>query len=815
MVEPVPTHPLAGMRVVDLSAGIGGGYTSKVLADGGADVVKVEPPEGDGLRWRSGPDSDSALFRYLAASKRSTVADPDVDGDVDLVRAVAAAADVVVWSPESRLARHPGLLPAQLRQVAPGAAIVAITPMGLEGPWVDRPTTPAVLEAWSGGPGARGSTDRPPVLTGGEQAEWMAGMFAGAAALSSTYGREARGTGELIDVSQLEALVITQTMYPVTWNSIAGYPWRSHRTKNLPDVHPTKDGHIGFMCVTGQQWLDFCIVIERYDWLEDESMVFAAKRQERRQEIVDAIDAFTSTRLTAEILETADMLKVPATPVGNGATIPELEHFVAEHYFVPNPRGGFLQPDVPYTLGGGAARRDFAPAPELGAEGLAAVAAAVAPVEAGQNLEASGRLPLEGVRIADFTAFWAGPMIGAYLAMLGAEVIHIESHERPDAMRMSQVREPGTDWWEWAPLYQGANTNKLGFAVDLTKPEGVDLAKRVVAVCDVVVENYRPSVMDGFGLDYGALQRGRSDLIMVRAPAYGTRGPWRERGGYAQSMEQLSGMAFLTGFPDDAPQCVNGPCDPVAGMHAAIALLLALHHRARTGVGMEVDVAMVGGALNVAADVVIEHSANGVLLEREGNRSRFAAPQGFYPTADLDPSGAKADLWTCISVATDEQWIALCEVIDDPELAARRDELANLEARRAAHDELDEVLSRWSAGRTRDEIVETLVAAGVPVAPVLMPHQSDEVDQMQARGFFERLEHSLLGPVDYSGHPARFGGGPSVLNRTPAPRLGEHNHEVLGDLLGMASEEIAALEASGIVGTHPTGVRGNLSVQAP
>jgi crotonobetainyl-CoA:carnitine CoA-transferase CaiB-like acyl-CoA transferase len=373
-------------------------------------------------------------------------------------------------------------------------------------------------------------------------------------------------------------------------------------------------------------------------------------------------------------------------------------------------------------------------------------------------------------------------------------------------MRMSQVREPGPAWWEWGPLYQGANTNKLGVGVDLTKTEGVEVAKQIVAKCDIVIENYRPSVMDGFGLDYEALRQGRADLIMVRAPAYGTKGPWRERGGYAQSMEQLSGMAYLTGFPDDTPQCVNGPCDPVAGMHAAIALLLALHYRARTGEGMEVSVAMIGGALNVAAEVVIEYSAHGQLLQRQGNRSRYAAPQGFYRTGDTDLAGADADLWVCISVANDQQWIALCDALVGSGLHARRDEFGTVAERRAAHDEIDELITRWCAGRHRDEIVDLLVTADVPVAPVLMPHQADQVEQLQARGFFEQLEHPLLGLVRYSGHPARFSGGPSVLNRTPAPLLGEHNHMVLGDIVGMSSEAIAEL---------PTGGWGHGSVQAP
>lgn len=814
-------YPLSGIRVVDLSSGIGGAYCSKVLADGGADVIKIESPTGDPLRRRAigtteqVPGTDSPLFQYLAASKRSVVADLQQASDRDLLDRLLGRADAIIWAKDNAFRDEPDLHAERLAERFPPAVVVAITPFGLDGPWADRPSTAGTLEAWSGGPGGRGDPERAPVVAGGEQAEWMAGMFAAVGALASLFRARTDGVGDLLDVAELDALVMTQSMYPVTWNSIAGYPWRSERAKNVPDVHAAKDGYVGFMCVTGQHWLDFCVLAQHPEWMDDPELGLSINRHKRRTELNSAINEWCAEHTVQEILELADLLKVPATAVGDGATVPHFDQFQECEFFVKNPGGGFLQPDVPYTLSGGASRRPFGAPPRLG-EHTERIRALVEsePAPAGvQAVPPDHRFSFEGVRIADFTAFWAGPIIGSFMGMCGADVIHVESHERPDAMRFSGVRNPGEHWWEWGPLYQGVNTNKRDLTLNFTTERGRELALELVSSCDVVVENYRPAVMEGWGLDYESLRSVRPDLIFVRAPAYGTRGPWRNRGGYAQTMEHVSGMAHLTGFPDDLPQCINGPCDPVAGTHATIALLLAMFHRQRTGDGCLVEVAMVGGALNVAAEIVIEHSANGQLLNRIGNRSRTAAPQGFYLSSDTDADG-RQDSWVAISVATDEQWRAFCAVIGSTALSGN-EQLNTHAGRQLAHDAIDAIVSAWCAHHDSAYILAALDEAGVPNARVLLPHEAGDLEQLNHRGYFEDVVHPELGAIRATGYPVRFSRGPEVMNRTAAPCLGQHNHEILTELLGLSDAEVEALESEQIIGTAPASVSHIVSVQAP
>jgi len=804
--------PLSGLRVADLSAGIAGGYCTKVLADGGAEVTKLEPPEGDRLRgWSAGtPDAvlpageDGALFQFLACSKSSVVIDPGDREDRELVRRIVAGADVVVWSQESRLAELPEFAPERLRELAPGAVVVAITPWGLDGPWRGRPWTDATLQALSGVLMTRGDRDRPPVIQGGAICEWAAGAMAAVGLLTARWKAVRTGAGDLVDVSMLEVALLTLTMYTATWASIAGTPMRANRQMNLPAIHPTKDGYVGFMVVTGQQWLDFCVLVEQPEWLEDESLGRFDVRSRRRRELVTAIDAWAAQRTTAEVLELADALRVPASEVTNGATITSYEHFVRRNAYVSNPRSGFTQPDVPYTLSGGAERRPAGPPPLLG-EHTAAVRARDLPPRAaggGSQGEKPEALPFAGLRVADFTMNWAGPIVSHVLAMYGADVIHVESIQRPDGIRFQSVRPMTEDhWWEWAPLYQGPNTNKRDLTLNLSSPRGRELALRLVAECDVVVENYSPRVMESWGLDYEELVTVNPDLIMVRAPAFGLSGPLRDRGGYTQTMEMASGLSWLTGYPDTAPQIPNGPMDPLAGTHGTIALLLALEYRRRTGKGMRIESPMVFGALNVAAEQVIEYSAYGNLLNRDGDRSPRAVPQGVYRTADPLSDGQQ-DRWVLISVATDQQWAALREVLGDPAWA-RDPEYATRAGRRAAHDQIDEHLAAWCATRDSTAIAESLCAAGVPAAAVLRQGEQAAIPQLTARRFWEDVTHPVLGHYTAQAYPARLAAGPAVHNRRHSPMLGEHNEDILSGLLGLTADEIAQLGQDGIIGTSP------------
>ncbi len=801
------------MLVADLSSGVAGGYCTKALADGGADVVKLEPPEGDPLRaWAIGGTPDPAaggpLFQFLACSKQSVVVDPDDDADLAGARRLLEAADVVVWTPGSSLTARADLSPQALRAACPRAVVAAVTPFGLDGPWADRPASDLTLQAWAGSVFSRGAPQRPPAQIGGRVADWLGGLFAAVGVLAAWQRAVRRGEGELLDVSVLEALVLTGQMYGATKHSTvppgaSRAPERQPaRSVMIPSVERASDDWVGFMVATATMWESFCLLVEHPEWTRDDRLYAYAGRALRRDELEAAISDWAGRRTAGEVLAAADLLRVPAAPIGNGARVTGFDHFAERHFYVRNPGNGLLQPDVPYTLAPSAARRPPEPAPILGAQGRGTGLAARPHRPPPTEPAPAGRLPLEGIRVADFTAFWAGPIVGHFLAMLGADVIHVESVRRPDGIRGHTVVSTADDrWWEWTPQFHGPNTNKRDVTLDMSRPEGRALARRLIAACDVMTENYAPRVMDHWGLTWEEVRKVRPDLIFLRMPAFGLDGPWRDRTGYAQNMEQSSGMAWMTGFPGGPPHVPNGMCDPLAGTHATLALLLAIEHRRRTGEGMQVEVPMVGGALNVTAEQVLEYQAFGHLMVRDGNRGPTAAPQNLYRCADVTGDGPSED-WVAVAVEDDEQWAALCKVVGEP---PEPDRWRAAAGRRADHDEIDRWLGAWCRVRPAAEVVGALWPAGVPVAPVLAPAQVQHLEQLHARGFLETVTHPVAGDQLHYGYPVRFGAGPGRLHRSPAPTLGQHNHEILVDLLGVSEEEYRRLEEAEVIGTRLLG----------
>jgi crotonobetainyl-CoA:carnitine CoA-transferase CaiB-like acyl-CoA transferase len=786
---------IRGLRVVDLSTEIAGPYCSKLLADAGADVVKVETGDGDPMRsWTASGaklgDDDGALFRFLNTSKRSVIG---ALGD-SAVDELVGAADLVVES------AAPGAVDVEaLHDANPGLTVLSISPFGRRGPWSERPATEFTLQAWCGSTGGRGVPDGPPLYAGGRLGEWVGGAYAAVAAMAGVARGRRRGRGEHVDLSLLECMCMSMNTYAPLFASFTGWKPAAGpaRTVELPSIEPTADGYVGFCTITGQQFRDFLILIERPDLLDDRDLASAPGRTRRMREFLDAVHPWTRGRTTEEIIELATLLRIPVAPIGTGDTVTGFEHFRERGAFVNNPGADFVQPRVPYRIGD-TPRVAFGPAPALGEHTGRVAWGALSGEEPG--LESTpDPLPLEGVRVLDFTAFWAGPAATHMLAALGADVIKVESIQRPDGMRFTTTARPTTDrWWEWGPVFNGANAGKRGVTLDMTRPEGLQLAKGLVAWADAVVENFSPRVMEGFGLDWEAVAAANPRAILVRMPAFGLSGPWRDRTGFAQTMEQVSGMAWVTGLADGPPLIPRGTCDPMAGMHAVLALLVALDERQRTGNGTMVEMTMVEAALNAAAEQVVERSAYGAVLHRDGNRGPVAAPQGVYACRGDEQ-------WVALAAATDEQWLGLRRSLGDPDWAADP-ALARAAGRRGAHDRLDEALARWCADRDRDPLIELLADHGVPAAPVVAPRDIAHNPQMRARGFFETVDHPVVGTHDLPGLPFRLSDREGAWLRSPPPTLGQHNEEVLRVVLGLGDDEIEALRSDGIIGDRPVGV---------
>ncbi len=804
MAEP-QAAPLTGYTVIDLSSGIAGAYCTKLLVDGGADVIKVESPTGDPLRrWSASgavipPDSDGALFSFLAGSKHSVVADPDVGDDVEMLGKLLASADAVVWSGGSKVADYHAFTPTAIRRAHPHLTVTSITPFGLEGPWRDRAATEFTLQALSGGIVGlgRGEADRAPVFIGGQVGHYLAGAYASVATLTSRL-RGPGGGGELIDLSMLEAQILGLTYYPVTYFEMLGRPWRDARRRTIPGVAQAKDGLVDLGCGTAQQWFDLCAMVGHPEWIDEESPLSIT---ELANVYAKEIYAWVAATPVDEIRDLATAFRIPNAPVANGANITSLDHFQERGSFVRNPRDGFLQPGPPYRMGHGQLRQP-GPAPRLGQHTARYRSAKMARRPAPNAAGAPNRLPFSGIRVLDMTTFWAGPCCTHYLAMLGADVIHVESARRPDGTRLiAGIPITEDQWWEKSPIFAALNTNKRGLTLDLQSPRGREVLLRLVATSDIVVENFTPRVLDQIGLDFAAVQAVRPDAIMVRMPGFGLDGPWRDNPAFAYAIESAAGLSWLTGYTDRTPYDPYSIGDPNAGVHALNALLLALEYRRRTGRGVLVEASMVDAAANIAAEQVVEYCAYGALLERAGNRGPTAAPQNLYRSADTDEFG-RLDSWVAIAVETDDQWNSLGHALGSPSWATDPS-LATIVGRRAQHDAIDEHLAAWCADRSSDDIVAILWNAGVPVAKVMQPHRQTELEQLSFRDFFEVVDHPVNGPARLSTVPIRFSTGPGPFHTQPAPLLGQHNHELLAEL-GLSASEIAELEADGVIGRAPT-----------
>jgi crotonobetainyl-CoA:carnitine CoA-transferase CaiB-like acyl-CoA transferase len=800
---------LEGVRVVEIADQVAGPYCGKLFVDAGAEVVKVESPAGDSLRrWSAtGADlrgEDSALFAFLNAGKRSVVGGPT---DTH-VAALLAAADLVIEAHGLETDAPRRVDAARLRREHPSLVVLSITPYGLSGPWAARPATEFTLQAEGGSIGMRGAMGGgEPFQAGGRIGEWAAGIYGAVAALPAVLRARATGQGEHVDLSLLETANLVYTQFSETMNRLmngsADDPALAFLAPSVetPSIEPTADGWVGFCTNARQQFMDFLVLIERPDLQQDEMLAQVPGRMMRFAEWNEIVRGWTTPRTTEEIIERAATLRIPVAPVGNGETLPAHEQMIARRVFVRSADGRFVQPRRPYGID------DADPpapgsVPRLGehtaAPGFSRTAAAHAVARA------DDALPLAGLRVLDLTAWWAGPSATHLLATFGAEVVHVESTGRLDGMRMvgGLMSASYERWWEVAPHFLHANSNKLGITLDLDTAAGRELLQQLVRRVDAVVENFTPRVLEHFGLSWERVQALNPNAVLMRMPAFGLSGPWRDHPGFAQTMEQFSGLAWTTGHVADQPRIPRGPCDPLAGVHGAFALLVALARRMVSGRGHLVESTMVESALNVAAEQVVEWSAYGRLLGRDGNRSPLAAPQGLYPCAGGQPG---MEVWVAICVADDAQWHALRAALGNPAWATDA-ALATCAGRRAAHDVIDEHLCAWTRTHERSALVAELRLRGVLASEVADPCRLLQTNpQLRARGYFEAPEHPVVGRMPLPSWPFRFERVARWL-RTPAPTLGRDNERVLSGILGLSQEEMRTLAADGVIGTHPRGL---------
>ena len=419
----------------------------------------------------------------------------------------------------------------------------------------------------------------------------------------------------------------------------------------------------------------------------------------------------------------------------------------------------------------------------------------------------SNRPALGGLRILDLSQVAAGPYATMFLGFMGAEVIKIESLSRmdinrgkarpsPDDLRVYPDGDPGEHPWNTTAHHVHRNINKRSLTLDLGAKRGKELFLELAKVCDVLVENYRGSVMDRLGLGYDVVSRLNPGLIYMKISSQGANGPEANYGSLGSTLEQTAGLASITGYDDDLPLMTNLVYpDPVVGILSFGALMTALRRRLKTGSGCLVDLSQREVTTMLLGEAILDFSVTGRIAGTMGNRHRDMAPQGVYPCSG-------EDMWVAISVSSDEEWESLCRIMGQPHLASDS-RFADPKSRRNNHDDIDLVISTWTETQDHYQVMYLLQAQGVPAAPVLKGGEVIDDPHLESRGFWDVVNHPEAGTYKQVTTPWLLSNSPRATS-TPAPGLGEHNYQVLSGLLGLSKSEIDTLAQKGVIGNTPT-----------
>lgn len=396
------------------------------------------------------------------------------------------------------------------------------------------------------------------------------------------------------------------------------------------------------------------------------------------------------------------------------------------------------------------------------------------------------KMALEGIRVADFSWVWAGPYCTSLLGYLGAEVIKIESMKRVDQTRQGSIMNGDVfEGVNSSPTFNNANLNKKGVSIDITTEKGQEIARQLVAKCDIVVANMRPGKMDKLHLGYEDLKKVKPDIIMLESTGFGCTGPYRGFAGFAPIFASMGGLANLTGYTDGAPNPMSGVQDLRAATQAAYAILAALYHRKKTGEGQYIDCSSSECITTLVGNEMMEYTMNGRSLGRTGNTDPVMAPHNVYRCKGDDK-------WISIAVGTEEEWQNLVHAMGDPEWA-KDEKFADMYSRHENSAEIDAHMAEWTIQYGHIELMHLLQDAGVAAMPSFCATEILEDPHVKARGLLTTVEHPLLKTQHVFNPPWKLSETPATI-RKPGPCLGEDNVEVFTTLLGMSEEEVKKLE---------------------
>jgi crotonobetainyl-CoA:carnitine CoA-transferase CaiB-like acyl-CoA transferase len=802
---------LTGIKVVEYATMVSGPYCGKLLADLGAEVIKVEPPEGDPSR-HCGPFpkegnhlEKSALFLYANTSKRGITLDIKKPEGIAAFRKLLCWADVFIDNHPVGFFDKFGLGWDELHRLNPELIYASITPYGRTGPRaMARGDELTLIQAGGEGnlvPARSFDLSFPPVKFGGYQVGYHGALNAAVGIMALILGRIKTGRGHLLDISLQECVI---NLLPGTLHNhrYDGFNWG-----RVPDRPPamgrmeTSDGYITLGANDDHHFRALRELMGKPDWLDDDRWDDRVYRANHLMEIAPKLDAWMKEQKKNEIYHKLAKAGIPVGPVNSAEDVMNSEQYKVRGYFteVEHPAAGKYQyAGWPYRLSVSPPQVSR-PAPLLGQHNDE-IRIEIIDRESEENTGPSKefqdlKLPLQGMRVLDFSWVWAGPYATMMLANLGAEVIKVEGHKRMDIVRRAVM------WPRWEPephqvppnqglSYNSVNRDKKSLTLDLSKPEGIQLARRLAAMSDIVIDNMRPDAMAKMGLGYQDLIKIKPDLIVVSSSGRGHNGPETNYLGFAQIHQSVSGVAYISGYPEDHPTYGSlGHTDITNAVTTAFVTLAAIHHREKTGEGQFIDYSQCEGSTCLIGEQLLGYRMTGIIPERQGNAHPEYAPHNVYRCWGVDR-------WLALEVHSDEEFRALTRVMNRPELAddPRFKEQA---LRKKNEKELDDIIGKWTRQRDRDWMIEEFLKAGLAAAPSRDAEDLYADRHLKARNFFLKIQHPELGELELAGLPWKI--SDTELPAGHAPLMGEHNQYVLQGLLGLNDAEVAALRTKEII----------------
>ncbi len=797
--------PLAGLRVVDLTVEVGE-LAGRLLADLGADVVRVEPSGGSPSRalpplapaTPETPGGTGLWWLYRNSNKRGLTLDLGSDGDRARLHDLLAAADVLLDSAPAGARDAVDLGAAALAARYPRLVVCSLTWFGLTGPYANYTATDDVVVGMSGWLASSGLSTRDPLLVPGSLPSDAVSVMGVLASLAALWQRRVTGRGQLLDLSAFEATIQVDTWSIVNTSAIANAGMDARRLRNAQDsLYPTirtRDGWIRLVLLSPRQWRSLWEWMGSPEAFSDPYWEQTFARFENRDVLHPMFEEFFASMDMVDAAAEGQRRGIVVMPILKPDDILADEHFRSRATFVDAEIAPGLTAPVTagiFQLDGERAGFRHA-APALGATDDAANAAANGWSGGAPAIEAAGDAatpapaggPLAGLRVVDFGHGGVGVQAGRMLAENGADVVKIETRSYPDFMRVIMGSE-------MTPSFASSSRSKRSFGVDLKRPEGRALVERLVAMADVVIENNSTGTMDDLGLGYDALHALNPRLVYVSSQLLGARGSRAAWLGYGPSVQAYGGLTDLWSYPDSGPVGGNSNHpDLIAGHLCAVSALAGLLQRERTGSGVHCEVAQVEVVVATLGDLLLAEALTPRSVRPVGNDDDRGAPWGVFQCAGDEE-------WCVVCVRDDDDWAALRTAMGNPGWADAPEWSAHA-GRRAGREELAHRVGEWTATRTPAAVAAACQEAGVPGGPMLYTSQLLTDPQLLARGFLVGVQQPDAGPLTFDGVSFRASdmAPPRIA---AAPRLGEHTREIGRDVLGLAPEEIERLVADGVL----------------